>query len=376
MRSIPPLILLLALLGACTEAPPAANGVEPVDGNIMANAVEPVTAAVEPDGKVRPRPGNLGTFRDWTVGCDNALACKAVALAPEDGEIPSVLMSIAREPAPDGAVVVRFTGRDLPGLPLTVQVDGKTVAAGGEREDEQTIRLTDASARTIALEAVNGTVLTVAGRDGPAYPVSLAGLSAALRYIDAEQGLAGTAQAIVARGGGPGTPPARVLPLIRAVRAEGTAAALDQARVDALRKSADCGIAEYIDEPPAAETYPLGGGATLILLPCDAGAYNLMSLVYVMQDGGEPKLAEFDTDIGMGGPDGMKALVNAGFADGVLTSFAKGRGIGDCGIGQSFVWDGTRFRLSEQVEMGECRGSIDYITTWRTRVVRDGADAG
>jgi hypothetical protein len=49
-------------------------------------------------------------------------------------------------------------------------------------------------------------------------------------------------------------------------------------------------------------------------------------------------------------------------------AFAKGRGIGDCGVGDDYVWDGDRFRLAEQIAMGECRGSVDYITTWRARV--------
>ncbi|HTG39817.1 DUF1176 domain-containing protein [Sphingomonas sp.] len=54
----------------------------------------------------------------------------------------------------------------------------------------------------------------------------------------------------------------------------------------------------------------------------------------------------------------------------MLASYAKGRGIGDCGVSQRFIWDGPRFRLIEQAEMSECRGSIDYITTWRAMPVR------
>ncbi|MGC6401537.1 DUF1176 domain-containing protein [Sphingomonas sp. FW199] len=374
MRSIP--LYLFVALAACTEAPPVANQAEGPDNSVAAPSPLPTPIAEEADSNARPRPGELGTFRDWTVGCDNGLACKAVALAPEDGDVPSVLMSIARDPADSGGMIVRFTGSDLPALPLTVAVDGKTVASGGEREDERTIRLTEASARTIALEAVNGTRLTVAGANGPAYPISLAGLSAALRYMDAEQGVAGTAQAIVARGGSKGALGKRDLPVIRAINPAGAPPPLDAALVDRLRKDAKCAITEFMDEPPAAEAHALGDGATLILLPCDAGAYNLMSLVYVAPAGGEPVLARFDVDVGMAGPDGPQTLVNAGFADGVLSSFAKGRGIGDCGVGQNFVWDGKQFRLSEQVEMGECRGSVDFIPTWRARVVRAAAPAG
>jgi hypothetical protein len=45
------------------------------------------------------------------------------------------------------------------------------------------------------------------------------------------------------------------------------------------------------------------------------------------------------------------------FKDGVLTSYAKGCGLGDCGSRQSFVWDATRFRPSEQADMSECRAA-------------------
>jgi hypothetical protein len=32
------------------------------------------------------------------------------------------------------------------------------------------------------------------------------------------------------------------------------------------------------------------------------------------------------------------------------------------------VWDGARFRLVHLEEMPECRGAIDYLTTWRAQV--------
>jgi hypothetical protein len=43
----------------------------------------------------------------------------------------------------------------------------------------------------------------------------------------------------------------------------------------------------------------------------------------------------------------------------------KSRGLGDCGLVQNWAWDGQRFRLVLQQEMTECRGSLEFITTWR-----------
>ena len=53
-----------------------------------------------------------------------------------------------------------------------------------------------------------------------------------------------------------------------------------------------------------------------------------------------------------------------------LSSYEKGRGLGDCGSTENYAWDGARFRLVEQNEMGECRGSADYIRTWTARTDR------
>ena len=81
--------------------------------------------------------------------------------------------------------------------------------------------------------------------------------------------------------------------------------------------------------------------------------------------------AKFDAPSGISAEGAsVQNVVDGSFENGVLTSFARGRGLGDCGIRQQFVWDGARLRLSRQSEMGECRGNPDYITTWRADVVR------
>ncbi|MFY0010917.1 DUF1176 domain-containing protein, partial [Acinetobacter baumannii] len=45
------------------------------------------------------------------------------------------------------------------------------------------------------------------------------------------------------------------------------------------------------------------------------------------------------------------------------------RGVGDCGLGARYVWDGTRFRLIEMRMMDECRGSTNWLTVWRAEPV-------
>ena len=50
-----------------------------------------------------------------------------------------------------------------------------------------------------------------------------------------------------------------------------------------------------------------------------------------------------------------------------LTSVAKGRGIGDCGSNETWLWDGKAFRLLRETEMDACRGVL--IDDWPTRYV-------
>ena len=89
-------------------------------------------------------------------------------------------------------------------------------------------------------------------------------------------------------------------------------------------------------------------------------------------EAGPPRPALFDAppDMGDGGSKPSTGYLTNGDWDPKtrrLSSFERVRGIGDCGSTESYAWDGTRFRLVEQNEIGECRGSVDYIRTWIAR---------
>jgi hypothetical protein len=102
--------------------------------------------------------------------------------------------------------------------------------------------------------------------------------------------------------------------------------------------------------------------------PCGNGAYNYFSSAYVVDERGRARPAPFDH--AAGNIEGFDSLVNAAWVaeTRTLSTFGKGRGLGDCGTGQDYVWDGKRFRLVQQQAMPECRGSMDYIATWRATV--------
>jgi hypothetical protein len=157
--------------------------------------------------------------------------------------------------------------------------------------------------------------------------------------------------------------------VVTALTPAGSAAAPSPAQLAEFRKAANCDEDMASNTALPVDVHALGGGKTLLLLPCSAGAYNVTALVYVGDKGGF-KPAQFDSPTGMGEDGGTSDLVNAGWENGTLTSFTKARGVGDCGVGTSHVWDGERFRLVEQTEMGECRGNTDYIRTWHAEVKR------
>lgn len=151
-------------------------------------------------GAQEPRPGTLETYKDWTIGCDNRNRCQAAALLPQDGAIPEnpLMIGVAREAGPGGGTEV-WASRDARGSGvMRFVVDGRMVATAQSQDGEAAVRGAQADALAIAL--ARGSVLEV--RDGTRLlgKPSLAGAGAALRYMDARQGRAGTTTALVATG--------------------------------------------------------------------------------------------------------------------------------------------------------------------------------
>jgi len=354
MRRFLPFALSLTLF-ACNGAsePPA-----PQPSASPTPSPTPVTDTATP-----PRPLPLTRFGDWAVGCDNGGTCQAGSLIPEAGDAPALTLSIDRGPGPNAPVAIRLRSRDMIALPLTAQVDGEAVVRGGTPQDG-TIALTGAPAMALAAKLASGRTLTLIDAKGQTVTsLPLAGASAALRWIDDQQGRVGTTGAIVARGTRPDTRPAPPLPVVRVATIRGEAALLDPLLITRMRELAKCDG----DQLPDVTTKTLDGPRTLAIVPCAEGAYNVLSALFVIERGDAVPVS-FDTPVA-GDSDGDLAY-NATFEDGILDTFAKGRGLGDCGVTQRFAWDGTRFRLIEERVMDECRGNPDFIRTWTTRVIR------
>jgi hypothetical protein len=143
------------------------------------------------------------------------------------------------------------------------------------------------------------------------------------------------------------------------------------ALIKAMRAISQCDAEDSGSSEPIAGD-ALGGGATLVLLPCGAGAYNFSSVPFIVTSG-KPAIAHFDSAPGFEDGEGAPTtLVNAEWdaKTGRLASFAKDRGLGDCGSSETYVWDGATFRLVAATRMRECRGSVNWLTVWRATPVR------
>jgi hypothetical protein len=371
-----PLVALVAL-AACSSSGPSGNQTDlsrvPDNNLAPATATQSDTAQPVAASNAKPTPGTLKTFGDWAVGCDNIDRCTMASLGPDGGEFPTVNMLLARDAGPDGAVTITLEAQDNDGspppTPANIAIDGNPLSDSFSGKPPV---LTGQPALAAAKTIPNGHQLTVRSAAGKTIAtLSLKGASAALRYIDAQQGRAGTTTAIVATGGKPASavPAGPAEPQVVGVIPIGSAVTPPKPLLAKMSNRAQCD-----DAGPGGElqTFAIGGDTTLVLVPCGAGAYNVLSAVFVVK-GGDASPALMDAPTGIDDGENKSAihqLVNADFSDGVLTSDALGRGLGDCGIEQKFVWDGARFRLIEQSEMSECRGDPNYITTWRAKVAR------
>ena len=317
-----------------------------------------------------PQPSELKTFGDWTVGCDNGLACHATSLHPENSEWEGRgAIAVTREPEPDAQPSISlFTNEEKAAL----RVDGRPLRVRlATNESGVAVAAADVPAALAALRTSRELDVRAAEGGGR---VSLRGLSAALLYMDDRQKRIGTVTALVKRGprlasAVPAPPP---LPEVVELKSLGTRkAALPAKRLAELRASGDCND----DAPREVTSVALDARTTLTLVPCWLGPYNSTSLVLVAQreDGSDLRPARFDFNASAGEVTGADVPPGGAYWDeeaGRLSSYFKGRGLGDCGSMQEWAWDGTMFRLIRAQTMGECRGSTDYITTWRAKAVR------
>lgn len=319
-----------------------------------------------------PRPQPLKTFTDWIVGCDNGRTCQAVALLPEEDV--------------EGTTMVIWRGPEAMARPtITINADYKAATAIVIDGKRQPFRLTADKDAVLTVDRTQSAALIAAMLPGKTMAVidasgkqvgtpSLSGLSAALLYMDEQQRRIGTVTALVRKGPKPASavPPTPAFPIIVSPKPPKLLPRkLTAADVRREIRELQCETSETSEQTTYAR---LDARTTLAILPfpCGNGAYNYFAYALLIDNAGKVRPARFDAEPGMGGESSVigSELVNGDWdaEKRLITTYSKGRGLGDCGASSKFAWDGQRFRLVELQEMGACRGSLDYITTWRAAV--------
>ncbi len=336
-----------------------------------------ITVIMAAGSAATPHPGKVMLFKDWSVGCDNMLRCEAVSL-PKDVQEPGQLqMTILRDGGRSGELKLLLTGFGTGPDRYRLVVDRKLVDTGAIIAGADKVEIAGPDAVKVAKALAAGNMLTM--QDGAGIPmgkISLSGSSAALRYIDTAQGRAGSKGALAAVGRKAATARTPSTATLTVERIGANVDVPDAKSLVELSETSPCSAERF--GPTADAAYSLGakGGSAraLILLNCGAGAYNFSSGAYVATRDGKGKWtyapAAFDlvslfTETGK-----VPVLVNAEWspATQTLSAFSKGRGLGDCGTSEQYVWDGERFRLINATSMPECRGSTEWIQIWNIPV--------
>ncbi|WP_419729419.1 DUF1176 domain-containing protein [Lichenicola sp.] len=305
-------------------------------------------------------------FGDWLATCDNALDCTLDGFGADDtqatliigrprGAAPVVTLLLQPAPLPPPASV-RMVGARR-GVAVTVRVQ-PAGASGAERGDLGA----GAVAALLPVLRAGGRLLLQAerpgGRQASLGVIRLAGLAAALDWIDARQRRVPEA-----------------LPLVMAVP-DGPVPAPDPhhlpAGVTALASVAACRREDADDPANDASAWALSSTVTLWQVPCGSGNFDRASL-FVLADRATGRVAPagFTAPPQVGaGPPGVLINAETGEDGHAITAIAPGRGLGDCGDLRRYRWDGQRFRLVTARLMIACRGLApeDWPLVYRSRL--------
>lgn len=334
----------------------------------LAQQPVPPAGASVPILTIGPVLGRIQLFEDWAVGCDNRLSCEAVALVPDGAGQPaySVLVTLRRGGGANGEAVVRLLGAEELRGRIELIADNRRLARIKAAHDM--VEIAGPAALEVMRALASNYVFELRERKAVVDTPSLRGLPAALRYMDEVQGRVGSAGALVATGEAPADQ-ARAVPPVPAV--VGVAPVADEPPLAftaeeqaAARRLAVCDALH--DSAYPLETHRLDASHALVLLPCDAGEYNVSAVPLVATgEAGNWRfdIARFDHMPGASGdPDAPPLIVNARWNPlrAELSSFAKGRALGDCGTAETYTWDGAQFRLMEARSMPVCRGAWEW----------------
>ncbi len=332
-------------------------------------------------GFAAPAEAEIRQFKDWLAVCDNLRNCTAYGFDTEIGA--GMFLRIDRGGAPDATpkvtiavdvpdkttqLALTFDDPNLPGLPKGAQ-------RGTRHEDDSYARavLTDPAAVETFIEAARKAQKLVAKRtdapgaaksDTETSAISLSGAAAALLWIDDQQKRIDTVTALIRRDGKPASaiPPQPAPPVI--VAAKSVAAPAPKTIPKAVLKEAKAMCEDDDGERKTEEIYRLTGKLVLYMFVCESnsGAYNYAYNLLTASDDkpNETRALELRLPLSIDKRQDIPAqdMTNATFDPKTMTisTFSKGRGIGDCGSESIWAFDGKAFRMTSFKMMPDCKG--------------------
>jgi hypothetical protein len=318
------------------------------------------------------------TFGDWMAVCDNGNNCAAYGGNQESG--PGWVI-VKLEAGPGAEPQALFGAWTSHGEPVRIAIDGAAVASGDRPSEEHDSIAAgvpqDIKAFVDRIGQGQSATLTGGDLDEP-QAIPLRGAAAAFLWIDERQGRLNTTTALIRRGSRPASavPPPPALPAPRAAPAvsqEGVPGA--ETLPAALEGLAAVKTCREDTRRRDDQVHRLSGGQLLWSVLCFEGAYNTGHRFFLSDANGRsfqpillPSPEPTSTDVPH---EDRYVEINAEYdpETRTISSFSKGRGLGDCGAATTWVWTGRAFELKSEQRMDLCAGlSPDlWPTTWRTR---------
>jgi len=321
------------------------------------------------------------TFSDWQVTCNNQNFCVARNIGEHAGRVMSLERSAGARA--DAALRIDLGGIGIPAgkappIAGRLLLDGQPLKMANTEWKIAPWHLMTSNPQTVAalLETIQeGQTITLQSGQGR---ISLAGLKAALLFIDAQQKRVGSKTAWIKKGVSPplSVPPAPALKEV--VHPTAAPAPLTHQQLNDLLDYGNWRMSNtQCSLDPArrqVRVYALTNDKALLMIDCEAGAYNVVDLAWLVsrQKPFISRLVRLRLPFSPDNGNSEMELMNASFNEKSreLTTLAKGRGLADCGVASRWRFDGQNFRLVRYAQEPTCdswHGPDSWPTLWVTR---------
>jgi hypothetical protein len=324
-------------------------------------------------------------YKDWTLTCDNLGRCEAAALV--DGT--RAALRLIREAGPATPTLVRLSSAgelhvedfrvDGQATPLSDAIDWgqPTRRAGGSQ-----FALDGQYGQFVVDTLRNASQLSLGTRAGDA-TISLAGMTAALLAMDAQQRRLDTESALIRKGPLPDSraPAPRALPRVptRALSTKAVEPGILAATQAAQGEWVNGACAGTRPADPRDRAHPLTDTHVLVLLECRRQGPRSWFMAFKVdrQLRGEPETATTTmvaNALALSAPGWVSPELDP--ATGTLRMDAPADGERRCGYRVTQRFDGTAFSLVDYREQRRCAGLPDDWPVWYRSSPETGDAAG